>query len=157
MTYIKYIFAIDPGPEQSAYVIWDGEKISDKGIVPNETLLHRMILSDYPSGTHLVIEQIASMGMAVGKTVFETIFWTGRFFQAYRLIAERMPRSEIKMHLCGSMRAKDANIRQALIDLYEPNLKLRERPKGILKGLKKDEWAALALAVTWWNKAQVKE
>lgn len=32
-------FAIDPGPVESAYVIWDGERILEKGKVPSERVL----------------------------------------------------------------------------------------------------------------------
>jgi len=58
---------------------------------------------------------------------------------------------DVKMHLCNSSRAKDSNIRQALIDRFEPDLPPKCRPKGILKGISKDCWQALALAVYWWD------
>jgi hypothetical protein len=45
------------------------------------------------------------------------------------------------------MRAKDSNIRQALIDRFgEPGTK---KVPGLLYGIKKDEWSALALGVFW--------
>lgn len=69
-----------------------------------------------------VIEMIASYGMPVGKEVFDTCVWIGRF-------AERMLRFQVnevyyiyrkdeKMNICHSMKAKDSNIRQALIDRF---------------------------------------
>lgn len=139
------IFAIDPGNEQSAFVIWDGTCIKEKGIIPNEDLLFRLT----HQFRHIVIEMVASYGMPVGATVFNTCVWIGRFIQAVNGNATLIYRKDVKMFLCGSMRAKDSNIRQRLIDLYEPNLKPRQRPKGVLKGLKADEWAALSIAVTY--------
>ena len=74
------LLAIDPGTEQSAYVIWDGKKILNKGIVDNDTmnsLCKAGELHDY-----FAIEMVASYGMAVGKTTFETVFWIGRFWES---------------------------------------------------------------------------
>ena len=58
------------------------------------------------------------------------------------------------MHLCGHPRAKDPNIRQALLDRFGPGrekaLGTKKAP-GALYGIKGDEWAALAVAITWWD------
>lgn len=143
------IIGIDPGPTKSAYVVWNGEKIAEFGIVENGRLLLD-ILSRFP-GFHgppiMVIEKIQSLGMPVGASVFETVFWTGRFCQAWEHSWRRIPRMDVKMHLCHDSRAKDSNIRQALIDRFEPDLQPRCRPVGVLKGVSKDCWSALALAV----------
>ena len=100
----------------------------------------------------MVIEMVASYGMAVGETVFETVFWIGRFFQAYDGKAHRLYRKDVKMHLCHSMRAKGSNITQALRDRFgEKPTKTRPNPIfGDIK-LKGHEWQAFALAVTWWD------
>lgn len=91
---------------------------------------------------------IASYGMAVGAEVFETCVWIGRFMQAHPdLNMHRIKRGDVKMHLCHSMRAKDANIRQALIDrLGAPGTK---KNPGKTYGVSGDVWAALAVAVTY--------
>jgi hypothetical protein len=57
------------------------------------------------------------------------------------------------MHLCGNARAKDANVRQALLDLYGDGTRqtacgVKSKP-GPLYGIKKDEWAALAVGLTY--------
>jgi hypothetical protein len=95
----------------------------------------------------LAIEQIASYGMPVGFEIFETAVWSGRFMQAceHSKIV-RIPRKEVCLHLCGSPRAKDGNIRQALIDrLGAPGTK---KHPGPTYGVCKDEWSAVAVAVT---------
>ena len=152
---MKTIIGIDPGPVESAYVIWDGETILDFGKVENGELLSRLNLGSGHCNI-LVIEKVACYGMAVGESVFETVFWSGRFAQAWLRDKRenefsRIPRSDVKMHLCGSMRAKDGNIIQALKDRFEPGLQPRQRPKGILKGITKDCWQALAVCVTFWD------
>ncbi len=102
------------------------------------------------AGTHtlLAIEMVQAMGMAVGREVFETVWWTGRFCQAWhdQEAVIRIHRSEVKRYLCGSMKANDSNIRQALIDaLGAPGTKASP---GATYGVRTHAWAALAVAVT---------
>lgn len=149
------VLAIDPGPEQSAYVVWDGLNFQAMEILPNDDLLS-ILRTGHTRAQVLAIEQIKSYGKAVSDTIFNTVFWSGRFVEAWnwnrKLPWHRIPRMEIKMHLCHAANVKDSNIRCALIDRFEPGLKPKERPKGILKGLAGDTWAAFALAVTWIDK-----
>ncbi len=103
----------------------------------------------------LVIEQIESFGMAVGREVFETVFWTGRFAEAWcPKRFERMPRREVKQHLCRSARATDSNIRQALIDRFGPGTDKafgKKKAPGPLFGITGHKIAALAVAITWFD------
>jgi hypothetical protein len=151
------IFAIDPGNEQSAFVAWNGQIIA-KGIEYNRELLRKIKSKDILSSDYtLVIEMIASYGMPVGATVFDTCVWIGRFLEAWdnrglRFLSELIYRKDVKMHLCQSMKAKDSNIRQALIDRFgKPGTK--KHPNIIYDDakikMKKDLWAALAVAVTF--------
>jgi hypothetical protein len=139
------ILAIDPGPTQSGAVLLRVSDHNDPFIVPvvaeNVDLLHTLYCGDYDC---VAIEMIANYGMAVGKEVFETCVWIGRFIQAAKVPPVRYTRQEIKLHLCGSPRAKDANIRQALIDLYGPQ-GTKAKP-GPTYGVKSHAWAALAVA-----------
>ena len=150
------ILAIDPGPVESAYVIWDGHQILAFNKCSNSVLLYQLYnqvtLSDYgPPADVCIIEQIKSYGMPVSDSIFDTVYWSGRFREAWadKGYFDRIPRREVKLHLCGSMRAKDGNIIQALKNRFESDLKPRQRPKGILKGMRSDIWQALALAVYW--------
>jgi hypothetical protein len=99
------------------------------------------------------IEEIASYGMPVGREVFQTVFWAGRFAQAWSPAPfVLLPRRAVKLALCGSSRATDATIRQALIDRYGPGREKAigsKKAPGPLYGLKKDLWSALALGVTY--------
>jgi len=143
----KVVVAIDPGPERSALLRWDGSTINVKHYANNAAVLS-FLRDQSISGEPLVTEQIACYGMAVGAEVFEIAFWSGRFAEAYGADrVSRIPRLQVKLHLCHDSRAKDANIRQALIDRFgKPGTK---KQPGLLYGITGDLWAALALAVTW--------
>ena len=148
------IFAIDPGTEQSGWVVMIDGAIIDSGVWSNEELLKRVAI--LPWDYVLAIEMIASYGMAVGKEVFATCVWIGRYMQASRNpdAVRLVFRKDVKLHLCGSPRAKDPNIRQALIDLYEPTgggktpqIGTKAKP-GPLFGVSTHAWPALGVAVT---------
>lgn len=139
------ICAIDPGAEQSAFVLWDGKEILDMGIYPNKDLLNQV---DVPAVVHWVIEKIESYGMPVGRSIFDTVYWTGVFASAIGVEKIHwVTRRHVKLHICEDSRAKDSNIRQALIDRFGRPGKKTE--PGITYGLKKDLWQAFALAVTF--------
>ena len=112
------ILAIDPGPLESAWVIYEDatRRVCSHAKVENDEVLAMLSLS--PDCHEVVIEMVACYGMAVGAEVFETVFWIGRFWEIARrdIGVTRLYRKDVKMHLCNSMRAKDGNIRQALID-----------------------------------------
>ena len=139
------IIAIDPGTTESAFVGWDGKKVTDSGFVPNGILIDYFFArQSFRMADAIAIEMIACYGMAVGKETFETCVWIGRFIEASPIMPRRVYRKDIKIHLCGSMKAKDANIRQALIDKHgAPGTKKKPGPTHGVSG---HLWAALAVA-----------
>jgi len=149
------ILAVDPGPEESAWVLYNTEKqeILGKAKEDNDSVLLRLTYPEV-SIDYLVIEMIASYGMAVGESVFETCVWIGRFMQKWKQSqpgkVERIKRKQIVMEVCGSPRAKDSNVRQAMIDKFGPP-GTKKNP-GKTHGFSKDLWAALAVAVGWWDR-----
>jgi len=146
------ILAIDPGNEKSAYALLGIDlKPAEFGILENEELLIRIPALSHKA-EHFAIEMVASYGMAVGKTVFDTVFWIGRFWEtaADNFMADKMKmvyRMEEKMALCHNSRAKDGNIRQALIDRFGV-VGVKASP-GWFYGVSKDVWAAIAVGVTY--------
>lgn len=144
------ILAIDPGNIESAYCLMD--KITYKPIefakIDNTSMLFKIKELKYEK---IIIEMIASYGMAVGASVFDTCVWIGRFIQARNCPEfEYIYRREEKMNLCYSMKAKDSNIRQALIDRFgEVGTK---KNQGWFYGFKKDIWSAYAVGTTYLDK-----
>lgn len=147
------ILALDPGPEQAGWVLMDGARVVASGVEPNASLLHVVACDD---SSTLAIEMIASYGMPVGREVFETCVWIGRFQQAWHSpdAVRKVYRRDVKLHLCGTAQAKDANVRQALLDLFPrtgggatPQVGTKAKP-GPLYGISTHAWAALGVAVT---------
>lgn len=140
------ILAIDPGSERSAWLVWSGA-VEAFGISDNDELLSDLYRREQGAVSAVVIEKIESYGMAVGAEVFATVHWSGRFTEAARPApVTQLPRRAVKLALCGDTRAKDANIRQALIDRFGGPDTIRKG--GALYGISKDVWSALAIAVT---------
>lgn len=152
------ILAVDPGPMRSAWLILDASSYSVRrfGIGDNDELLAMLRGDGMPDLVTLnvetvVIERVEGFGMPVGVEVFETVFWTGRFAEAAHPVpVERIGRKAVKVHLCGSLRAKDPNVRQALLDRYGgAAAKGTKAHPGPLYGISADLWSALAVGITW--------
>lgn len=153
---------VDPGNEQTAIVAtlddgtitfhWKGENKEVAGQLA-------LVACAGPTKCQIGIECVASYGMAVGREVFETAEWCGRIRESAGLLIPalrifRIYRRDVKLHLCNSAKAKDANIRQAILDRYPrngvgavPQVGTSKSP-GPLFGISKDKWAALGVALT---------
>ncbi len=150
------IVSVDPGPTDSCWLKFDTD--TRKPVQwEHSTNIALLRLLRTNIADRCVFEQVAAMGMAVGAEVFETVFWTGQFVEAWNNSrpvpdpAERIKRIDIKLHLCGQARAKDANVRQSLIDMYGGKEKAigKKKSPGPLYGISSHAWAALAVAVTY--------
>ena len=142
------------------YGIMDNDEIA-------ESLSNRAAFSE---GINIVaIESIVARAQPFGNDVRDSVFWEGRFHESvlYRYALSparvmqkrirffegyifRIPRHEVQLHLCGTRKARDSNIRQRIIDLYggkETAIGTKKKP-GPLYGVKKDVWQALGLALT---------
>ena len=149
------ILAIDPGSTQSgiAYIQRHTYRPIDVRKVGNEEIF----------GLHLPNNEVAiemvghyGTGMPAGKTVFDTCVWIGRFMQHFKssgVEVHLIMRGEVKMNICGTMRAKDSNIIQALVDRFAPGArnygKGTKKDKGWFYGFSADIWQAYALGVTF--------
>lgn len=188
----RYVVAVDPGSYRTAWIVYDratpSRPVAHYGLENNEAVRLRLrTRADQRVGEvdfHgikqdgvLAIEAFASMGMSVGAEVFLACEWVGRFIEAWDSTHQKVYRRDVKIALCGSSRAKDANIRTVLIDKFGGLDVAMGRPKkcaacrgkghlsrhiencpscrgcgkqgayGPLHGLHADLWQALAVAV----------
>ena len=150
------LLCVDPGTNVSGVVVYDGSEVMEVyPEIDNEELLYNMGLMGMPD--HMAIEMVASYGMPVGREVFETCVWIGRFIQSFNGDHTKIYRKDVKLALCDSMRAKDANIRQAIIDRFPttgggktPQVGTKKQP-GPLYGVSKHAWSALAVGITYFE------
>lgn len=149
----KGLLSIDPGPTESGWCVMASGQVLSSGVYPNDDML-AMVAAHLHA--ELAIEMIASYGMPVGREVFETCLWIGRFVQAWHSpdLVRLVYRKDVKMHLCGTTQAKDANVRQAIIDLYPPSgggatpqIGIKAKP-GPLYGVSSHAWPAIGVALT---------
>lgn len=183
--------AIDPGDKVSAWVIFRPWQVSDGkqspfkvvsfGRMKNAELrnsLGRLHVDDRHDLT-MVIEMLRARGMPTANEEFETCVQIGMFRKLW--IPGKWSyafRGDIKLCLCGVSRAKDTNVRAALIELWGGEKRAMAGKKcfkckgkgwfgsgrlvcdecqgekwtikpGPLVGMAADEWAALAVAY-WW-------
>ncbi len=153
------ILAIDPGPRESGFVIWDDEN----GLYPvvlsghTENAKVREMISANGIGT-VAIERIRGYGIVAGDDTFDTCEWIGRFddtAQNSGISSTLIGRKDIKRHLCGNTSANDKYVRAALIDRVETADFIRYDKKGTKKplkggrlyGLSGHAWSALAVAI----------
>jgi hypothetical protein len=150
------ILALDPGTTQTGWaIVADDMRVIQHGIEKNSEILEIIRNFETYADGKIATEMIASYGMPVGREVFETCIWIGRFIQAWRAPEEVIIiyRREVKMHLCGTTRAKDTNVRQAIIDLYEPTgggatpqIGTSKQP-GPLYGVSSHVWPAIGVGI----------
>lgn len=160
------VLAIDPGYEQSAFVFYDAarRRLHAFGIIPNAEM-RRVLLAGETwidqvgpiTAASCAIEKIAMGGMVAGQETFDTAMWVGRFVECWQSRPSRsdvylVKRIDEKMHLCHDSRAKDANIRTALLDKFGPGKERAigtKKAPGPLYGVTSHVWSALAVAITF--------
>lgn len=146
------ILAIDAGNTYSGVAIVELPEFRlvwfDK--LPNEEIYDS--IKNYKID-EVALEMVACYGMPVGRDVFETCVWIGRFIE--QLKGHKISyvyRKDEKMCLCGSLKAKDSNIRQALINRYAKHDfktgKGTKKNPDVFYGVANDVWSAIAVAVT---------
>lgn len=155
MSELLCVLAVDPGTNETALVIMDSQGFPIRTKLCSNVELLDFLRDRDPRGQVLAVEEIRSYGMAVGATVFTTVMWAGRFIEAWGGPFELIGRIEVKSHVCRSARARDSNIRAALIDRFggsrEKAIGTKAKP-GPLYGFKRDLWAALAVAITQFDR-----
>lgn len=146
------ILAIDVGTTETGYCLMD--KVTYKplkfGKIDNDDLLKIVKEEEYDE---LVYEEFQSYGMPIGISTITSITWNGRYIQSALDRGKKVSfvyRKDEKINLCGSMKAKDSNIRQALIDRF--GVVGVKANKGFFYGFKKDIWAAFAVGCTYLDK-----
>ena len=150
------ILAIDPGNADTGFVLYDSTRLQllARGKWPNGKLLTAIRNREFADADSLAIEHAQSFGMKVWNQVFDATLWGGRFVESWDLASGGKPhrlvyRRDAKVHVTGSGKAKDQQVRQCLLERWggkDIAMGTRKTP-GPLAGVTADMWAALAIAV----------
>ena len=153
----NFFIAIDVGTIESAYTIMNNEyKIIESDIVENMKLLD-IIKDNRQDVKTLVYEKFVSYRMPVGQTTMDSIEWNGRFIQhalhhGYLKVVA-ISRRDVKLNLCNSMKAKDTNVRLALVDRYATHDfksgKGTKKNPDTLYGFRADMYSSLGVGTTY--------
>lgn len=153
------ILAIDPGPAESGYVVWNPVTgaVRASAVVPNEQLRSSLRAGVSADVVAVAIEQIEPRyGLSPGWETLDTARWVGRFEEAAQPTpVARLKRSEVLRHLGVVTRGPgkttaDSGVRSALLDRFGgSSAKGTKAHPGSLYGIHGHLWAALAVAVTF--------
>lgn len=179
--------SIDPGNTGCGWVVWADVAPQRELVLISHGRDHNILLrktiarwtrQGMSQQCQLQIETPKPRGMPTAAEEMETLIQIGRILQMWPGKWSYVFRQEVKMHLCGSMIAKDRNVSQAIRDRFGgdsvsvgnkkcPNCKGKGwrgagrpecldcggsgwlHPPGILAGVADHEWAALAVALRW--------
>lgn len=142
------VLAIDPGNEATGWVIADkGTRKPLEFDKTENSQLAQMMIDGTLQFDEFVSERMESMGTLIGRTVLEACEWVGRFSQIAECLGCKVNyvyRHEEKVHICHDSRAKDANLRRALIDRFAKtaNGKGTAKDPDFFYKFKADVWSA---------------
>lgn len=135
------ILGIDPSNTQHAWAMLDNGQLVGRGRDLSEC-------TQWWTADVVVIEMIASYGMAVGAHTFDTCVEIGGLMHRFAMenkLTRRITRVETKRIVCRSVKASDSNVRAAIIDRFGGPASIKKG--GPLHGVAKDTWAAIAVAL----------
>lgn len=151
------VYSVDPGQTISGWCCYSANTPVAAGVDENETVL-AMIQANGPSA--LILERVQNYGRILGRSTFDTIYWTGRFAQAgYERghTVQRLYFADVREHFCGRRsKVKERDVWLKIVERYggaEIAVGTRKQP-GTIAHVKGHARSAFALALTWWDRTQ---
>ena len=114
------LLAVDPGETVSGLAVLE----EDGGIVSlavqSNVELLAVLRHIHPPAEprQLVLEEVSSYGMRVGRSIFHTIYYSGRLWEAATaagLDVFLVPRIVVRRNLAGKLNSGDKDVRQAVL------------------------------------------
>lgn len=150
----QQVIAVDPGPNISGWCCYSANDII-AGVDENAVVL---ALIQSTGSSALVLERVQNYGRILGKSTFDTIYWTGRFAQAgydRGHTVQRMYFADVREHFCGRRsKVKERDVWLTIVERYGGHataVGTRKAP-GSIGHVKGHARSAFALALTWWDR-----
>ena len=140
---------IDPGTTTSGICLYDlrANRVewSDKAM-PTDQIILAIRTHASLRDVEIALERIEALyGGTIGKETVKTIQLCGRIIQcAWPRTIHCLSPAEVRMAVCGTAKAKDPGVNQALIDKIGP--KGTKKAPGPTAGVSSHAWRALAVA-----------
>lgn len=158
------ILAIDPSYKGSTYILTEGIKPVEFGILDNNNRLLAYLDENQTKIDTVLIESMTSFGQIAGKDVYETLIWIGRFYQKalyLRYTTYLVNRKAIVTWHCGVAKGGDTGVRKSLIGKYAiHDYKSGKGTKGnrdFFYGFHADIWQAFAITAYHYEKTEIIE
>jgi len=107
------VLGIDPGSEQSAWVLWDGKRVLKCGTSGNTVLLVALRGNAWGIVT-IAVEGVEARGAPLGNETRATCEWAGRFSADEN--AQVIYPKDIRRHFCGISGIKRMSVYQVIED-----------------------------------------
>jgi Holliday junction resolvasome RuvABC endonuclease subunit len=148
-TQVIRVIGVDPGTTKSGVACYNLQTKSvewSNGEMPNDQVLLLIRASMTNPETEIALERIAAIyGGVVGGETIKTIMFCGRVIQcAWPRIIRCLSPQEIRTAICGTAKAKDAGVTQALKDRIGD--KGTKKNPGPTFGVSSHAWRGLAVA-----------
>lgn len=151
-------FCVDYGTTRSGYaqVVLESKINLQSGDADNHEVLELIRDAQMPIDSYFVIEEAAFYGQRVGTSLFQGIYWSGRFVQAWvnkgfgEKSVVRIQKPDVNYHLCGRRNSvKDTHIKGAIKSIlgHERGTKKNPDVSGLWMLVGGDAWDAYALGV----------
>lgn len=151
------VMGIDPGPTVSGWAVYDGTDPVVCGVDGNDDVVAMVKIAQARGPVTLVIERVQNYGRNVGKSLFDTLYWSGRFAQAgydSGHVVQRLYFMDVRQHFVGKKLARERDVWLKLVERYggaERAVGTRKAP-GTIAHVKGHARSAFALALTWWDR-----
>ncbi len=149
------ILCVDPGAVTSGVAYLENGNLRwSESKFPNGALLEKLKGLKHKGGA-VAMEEFESYKLAIGQSSVQTVFWSGRFYEASVWPVGLFTRKEVKIFMLGKVGAKDSDkqIRKAILSLYPktgggatPEIGIKSKP-GPLFGLSGHAVQALAVGI----------
>ena len=145
------VIGVDPGPTKSALCGWDGKRPFFPNYSENDDICGDITRIHIDKTDAILAVEKPVCQRYSGSEVSETAIQAGVFKGIWGpKDVHLITRSKIRWHIGKIRKTTDSVVRSRLIDRIHPDYNLHHNP-GVLIGIVKDTWQALAVAVTCYD------
>lgn len=144
------ILGIDPGPEKSAFVVWNRKEGSIIDHLQADNVAFRERLLEVECDI-CVVEDVVFYGKVLNNSTFETLRFIGRIQEIFNDKCDTTSFPTYAYYFCNRRQGVSTAQVNAVLRARFGEKGTKKNP-GKLYGIKEHEWSALAVAVYYSDK-----